>query len=158
MGGPIPDIVYDYDYNDRMDYFVRGAEKFPYIRYLKYFWTNSNIIDSENNWCFYKWTLFQTTQKNYTRNKTDVYYIDDLCCLDIIDLKGYGAENYTGNRYILVVIDNFSTFGWIIPLTNKTSQTVTNSLENVLISSKRERILIEADRGKEFHNKIFRKF
>ena len=35
MGGPIPDNVYDYDYNDGVDYFVRGAGIFPEIRELK---------------------------------------------------------------------------------------------------------------------------
>ena len=35
MRGPIPDKFYDYDYNDGMDYFVRGAEIFPEIKEFK---------------------------------------------------------------------------------------------------------------------------
>ena len=34
-GDPIPDNVYDYDYNDDMDNFVRGERYFPAIGELK---------------------------------------------------------------------------------------------------------------------------
>ena len=55
-------------------------------------------------------------KKNYDKNKTDVYHIDDTWSLDILDLKDYGPENNRNYRYVLVVIDNFSNFGWTIPL------------------------------------------
>ena len=94
-------------------------------------------------------------KKNYDTNKTDVYYIDDIWSLDILDLKDYGPENNRGYRYVLVVIDNSSKFGWTIPLKNKNAQTIKDSFENILISSKRSPNLIETDRGKEFSNIIF---
>ena len=97
-------------------------------------------------------------KKNYDTNKTDVYYIDDIWSLDILDLKDYGPENNRGYRYVLVVIDNFSKFGWTSPLKNKNAQTIKDSFENILISSKRKPNLIESDRGKEFYNKIFQDF
>ena len=97
-------------------------------------------------------------KKNYVTNKTDVYYIDDIWSLDILDLKDYGPEKNRGYRYILVIIDNFSKFGWTVPLKNKNAQTIKDSFENILISSKRKRNLIESDRGKEFYNNIFHDF
>ena len=97
-------------------------------------------------------------KKNYITNKTDVYYIDDIWSLDILDLKDYGPENNRGYRYVLVVIDNFSKFGWTVPLKNKNAQTIKDSFENILISSKRKPNLIESDRGKEFYNNIFQDF
>ena len=97
-------------------------------------------------------------KKNYATNETDVYHIDDIWSLDILDLKDYGPENNRGYRYVLVVIDNFSKFGWTIPLKNKNSQSIKNSFENILISSKRSPNLIETDRGKEFYNNIFQDF
>ena len=97
-------------------------------------------------------------KKNYATNKTDVYYIDDIWSLDILDLKDYGPENNRGYRYVLVVIDNFSKFGWTIPLKNKNAQTIKDSFENILISSKRSPNLIESDRGKEFYNNVFQDF
>ena len=97
-------------------------------------------------------------KKNYATNKTDVYYIDDIWSLDILDLKDYGPENNRKYRYVLVVIDNFSKYGWTIPLKNKNAQTIKDSFENILISSKRKPNLIETDRGKEFYNNVFQDF
>ena len=97
-------------------------------------------------------------KKYYITNKTNVYYIDDIWSLDILDLKDYGPKNNKGYRYVLVVIDNFSKFGWTVPLKNKNAQTIKDSLENILLSSKRKPSLIETDRGKEFHNNIFQDF
>ena len=97
-------------------------------------------------------------KRNYATNKTDVYYIDDIWSLDILDLKDYGPKNNRGYRYVLVTIDNFSKYGWTILLKNKIAQTIKDSFENILISSKRKPNLIETDRGKEFYNNIFQDF
>ena len=97
-------------------------------------------------------------RKYYPTNKTDVYHIDDIWSLDILDLKDYGRENNRGYRYVLVTIDNFSKFGWTTPLKNKNAQTIKDSFENILISSKGKPNLIESDRGKEFYNNIFQEF
>ena len=95
---------------------------------------------------------------NYITNKTDVYHIDDIWSLDILDLKDYGPKNNRGYRYVLATIDNFSKFGWTIPLKNKNAQTIKDSFENILTNSKRKPNLIETDRGKEFYNNIFQDF
>ena len=97
-------------------------------------------------------------KKIFATNKTDVYYIDDIWSLDILDLKDYGPENNRGYRYVLVIIDNFSKFGWTTPLKNKYAQTIKDSFENILTNSKRKPNLIETDRGKEFYNNIFQTF
>ena len=97
-------------------------------------------------------------KKNYITNKTDVYYIDDIWSLDNLDLKDYGPENNRGYRYVFVIIDNFSKYGWTVPLKNKNTQTIKDSFENNLIKSKRSPNLIETDRGKEFYNNIFQDF
>ena len=94
-------------------------------------------------------------RRNYPTNKTDVYHIDDIWSLDILDPKDYGPENNRNYRYVLVTIDNFSKFGWTIPLKNKNAQTIKDSFENILINSKRSPNLIETDRGREFYNNIF---
>ena len=97
-------------------------------------------------------------KKNYVTNRTDVYYIDDIWSLDILDLKDCGSENNRGYRYVLVIIDIFSKYGWTVPIKNKNAQTIKDFFENILISSKRKPNLIETDRGKEFYNNIFQDF
>ena len=76
----------------------------------------------------------------------------------MLDLNDYGPENNRGYRCVLVIIDNFRKFGWTVPIKNKTAQTIKDSFENILISSKRRPNLIETDRGKEFYNNIFQDF
>ena len=58
----------------------------------------------------------------------------------------------------MVIIDNFSKFGWTVPLKNENAQTVKDSFENKIRNSKRKRNLIESDRGKEFYNNTFQDF
>ena len=72
--------------------------------------------------------------------------------------KNYGPKNNRGYRYVLVIIDNFSKYGWTVPLKNKNAQTIKDSFENILTNSKRKPNLIESDRGKEFYNNIFQDF
>ena len=93
-------------------------------------------------------------KNNYATNKTNVYHIDDIWSLDIFDLKDYGPENNRGYRYVLVVIDNFSKYGFTM-LLNKNAQTIKDSFENILINSKRKPNLIKTDDGSEFVNKVF---
>ena len=97
-------------------------------------------------------------KKKYNTNKTDVCHIDDIWSLDILDLKDYGPENSRGYRYVSVIIDIFSKYGWTVPIKNKNALTIKDPFENVLICSKRKLGLIEKDRAKEFYNKIFQDF
>ena len=53
------------------------------------------------------------------------------------------------------MLDNFGKFGLKTPSKNKNAQTIEDSSENTLISSKRKPKLIETDDGKEFVSKIF---
>ena len=97
-------------------------------------------------------------KKNYPTNKTDVYHIDDIWSFDILDLKAYVPENIRNYRYVLVVIDSFSKYGWTVPVRNKNAQTIEDCFENILISSNRKRKIIETDRGKEFYNNFCQNF
>ena len=96
-------------------------------------------------------------KRNSPTNKTDVYHIGDIWSLDILDLKDYGPENNRGYRYVLVIIDKFSKFGRTVPL-KKNAQTLKDSFENIIISSKRKPNFLQGDRDRGFHNKIFQDF
>ena len=94
-------------------------------------------------------------KKDYSTNKIDVCHIDDLWSLHLLDLKEYGPENFRKNRHILVVMDNFSKNGRMIPAKNKNAQIKKDLLENNFVTSKRKSNLIETDRGQEFFYSIF---
>ena len=97
-------------------------------------------------------------KKNYATNKTNVYHIDDIWSLDILDLTDYGPENNKGYRYVLVILDYFSKYGFTTPLKNKNAQTMKDSFESIIKSSKRSPNLLEGDRDRGFYNKIFQDF
>ena len=71
-------------------------------------------------------------KKNYNTNKTDVYHNNDIWRLDKLDLKDYGPENKRGYRYVLVITDFFSKFGWTVTLKNKNTQTIKDFRKNFL--------------------------
>ena len=94
----------------------------------------------------------------YPTNKTIVKSIDDTWSADLLDLLDYGVKNNRSYRYILVVIDNFSKFGWTIPMKNKYASTIKDAFGEILTESKRKPKLNETDDGKEFANKIFESY
>ena len=77
-------------------------------------------------------------RKNYETNKTIIKSIDNTWSSDLLDLNDYGPKNNKGYRYILVIVDNFSKFGWTIPLKNKYAQTITDAFVQIVKTSKRK--------------------
>ena len=61
-----------------------------------------------------------------------------------------------GYKYLLMVIDVFSKFGWIVPLKNKTGETVAAAFKNILNGGRIPKF-IWTDKGKEFYNKNMKK-
>ena len=77
-------------------------------------------------------------KRNYATNRTNVYHIDDIWTLDILDFTDYAPENNRGHRYVLELIDIFSKFGWTKRLKSKNAKARKNSFEKIIISSKRK--------------------
>ena len=70
----------------------------------------------------------------------------------------YGTKNNKSYRYIFVVIDNFSIFGWTIPVKNKYAQSIADSFSQIIKTSRRKPNLLETVDGKEYVNKNFNEF
>ena len=84
----------------------------------------------------------------YAQHKNEIWQTD---LLDLSNLSKYNQ----GYHYILIFIDVFSRFVYVIALQNKTSSIVNDGLKSVLSIEKPE--LIQADRGSEFINSSFKK-
>ena len=76
--------------------------------------------------------------------------------MDILDQKDCGPENNRGYRYVLAIIDTFSKYVWTTPL--KIVQTIKDSFENIIKSSKRSPNLLEGDRDRGIYNSTFQNF
>ena len=61
-----------------------------------------------------------------------------------------------GVRYLLMVIDVFSKFGWTEPLKNKKGETVLKAFKNILKTGRKPQNLW-TDNDVEFYNKNFKK-
>ena len=57
-----------------------------------------------------------------------------------------------GYRYLLMVLDVFSKYGWIIPLKDKKGETVTEAFKTIFKDGRKPRY-IWTDKGKEYYNK-----
>ena len=57
-----------------------------------------------------------------------------------------------GYRYLLMVIDVFSKYGWIVPLKDKKGESVTEAFKSIFKEGRRPQYLW-VDKGKEFYNK-----
>ena len=69
------------------------------------------------------YTLHKPARRHYKRNRVIVGGIDELWQMDLADMQVIVTEN-DGYRYLLVCIDVFSKFVWVIPLKTKTGPVV----------------------------------
>ena len=100
----------------------------------------------------------KSPHKNYETNKTMIKSIDDTWSPDLLDMNDYSPKYNRGYRYILVIIDKFSRFGWTIPLKNKHANSMVDAFSQIIKTSKRKPNLLETDDGKEYVNKNFNEF
>lgn len=99
--------------------------------------------------------LHKPARKNFKRLHVKIKGIDDLWQADLVEMGEYAKEN-ENFKYLLTVIDTFSKFAWVIPLKNKTAQTVSDGLTGIFVASKRIPKNLQTDMGTEFYNKNFK--
>lgn len=102
------------------------------------------------------YTLHRKMVHKFKRNKVQVDGIDDTWDVDLVDMIAYAKHN-DGIRYVLLAIDIFSRFAWGVPLINKEATTVRKALDEIVSSGRKPRV-VRSDAGKEFHNKLVKKW
>lgn len=101
--------------------------------------------------------LHKQVVRKFRKRRYITYGIDHIWAADLLIMKKYSKEN-DGFKYILVVIDTFSKYLWMIPLKQKSASYVTPAFEKIVVSSKRTPRFLHTDKGTEFTNKVFRSF
>ena len=61
-------------------------------------------------------------------------------------------------KYLLMVIDVFSKYGWIDPLKDKKTESVSLAFDTIFKKSKRKPEKLWTDKGSEFISKHFKDF
>ena len=100
------------------------------------------------------YTLHKPARRHYKRNRVIVGGIDELWQMDLADMQTMAAEN-DGYRYLLVCIDVFSKYLWVIPLKTKTGPALVTAFKKILESGRKPQ-KIQTDQGTEFFNKHFK--
>ena len=80
--------------------------------------------------------------------------IDKIWAADLADMTALSKDN-EGVNFLLLVIDIFSKYGYLVPLKNKKGETVANALKTIFKERKPEKLW--TDKGKEFYNKDVKK-
>ena len=81
--------------------------------------------------------------------------IDKIWAADLADMRALSEEN-EGVNFLLLVIDTFSKYGWIVPLKNKQAQTIVKALNEIFKESGRRPGKLWTDKGREFFNENVR--
>lgn len=108
------------------------------------------------------YTLHRKVSRVKKRPRVLVSGIDDQFEADLAELShpDYVQAN-DGVKYLLIVIDIFSRFLWVQPLTNKYSSTVLEAFKKIINSAKPNKRIprrLRTDRGTEFTSKTFKTF
>ena len=95
--------------------------------------------------------LHKPIKRNFTRRRVLVNHVDEVWCSDLVEMQQFSKWN-KGYRYLLMVLDVFSKYGWIIPLKDKKGETVSEALKTLFKEGRIPRYLW-VDKGKEYYNK-----
>ena len=95
--------------------------------------------------------LHKPIKRNFTGRRVLVNHVDEVWCSDLVEMQQFSKWN-KGYRYLLMVLDVFSKYGWIIPLKDKKGETVSEAFKTILKEGRTPGYLW-VDKGKEYYNK-----
>ena len=93
--------------------------------------------------------LHKPLRKNFPKRYVFVRNVDDIWGADLVDMKKLANDN-DGYKYILMIIDVFSKYGWAVPLKTKSGDVVKSALSSIFTKNSPSKIW--ADKGTEFYN------
>ena len=99
------------------------------------------------------YTLHKPVRYNFPRNRVIVTGIDDQWQADLVDISSLARFN-KGYKFLLTCIDVFSKFAWVVPLKNKTGESLVKGFQSILDLGRSPEKL-QTDKGTEFLNRNF---
>jgi hypothetical protein len=103
------------------------------------------------------YTLHKPIRRRFHRRMTIVAGIDQQWQADLADLQSLAKHN-DQFRYLLCVIDVFSRYAWVVPLTDKRGDSLVKAFQSILDTSGRVAKSLQTDKGVEFKNQKFQNF
>ena len=93
--------------------------------------------------------LHKPVRTNFPKRYVFVRNVDDIWGADLIDMRALSKVN-DDFKYVVMVIDVFSKYGWAVPIKYKTGEEVRNALESIFKKATPHKIW--SDDGNEFYN------
>ena len=94
--------------------------------------------------------LHKPITRKFTKRRVFVKGVDEIWAADLVEMGKFSDWN-KGFKYLLMVIDVFSKFGWVEPLKDKKGETVAAAFKKIF--KLRQPRLLWTDKGREFYNK-----
>jgi transposase InsO family protein len=101
------------------------------------------------------YTMTRHARRKFPRNTYEVPGIDNHWQSDLMDMIKLSSYN-DGVKYLMIIIDLFSRYLWILPLKSKTSKEVTDVLNHFWLKEKRSPQLFQSDSGTEYKNRTLK--
>ena len=98
--------------------------------------------------------LHKPITRNFSERTVISNDIDKIWAADLVEMQKFSKWN-KGIKYLLMVIDIFSKYGWIKPLKDKKTETVSLAFYEIF-KSKRKPTMLWTDKGSEFISKVFK--
>lgn len=102
------------------------------------------------------YSLMKPIRRTFPRSRVVVDTIDSMWDGDSADVSNISSHN-DGYKFLLVLIDIFSRFLFLIPLKNKQHQSITDGFKLVFQSGRKPNT-IRTDKGSEFKNRWVKAF
>lgn len=100
------------------------------------------------------YSIHKPVRHDFKRRRIVVANPDSLWDMDLMDLTDISEDN-DGVKYLLVIVDAMSKFGFIRPLKSKKATEVRDAFKDVLLEG-RKPIKLRTDKGAEFRNRWFK--
>ena len=99
--------------------------------------------------------LHKPITRNFRKRRVISYGVDKVWAADLVEIQKYSKWN-KGIKYLSMVIDIFSKYGWIEPLKDKETESVSLAFDHIFKKSKRKPEKLWTDKGSEFISKHFK--
>ena len=99
--------------------------------------------------------LHKPVKRKFRKRRVLVSGNNEIWAADLADMRALSEEN-DGINFLLLVIDTFNKYGWIVPLKDKKGETIVKALKDIFKESGRRPAKLWTDKGREFFNKDVR--